>query len=117
MTAENQKLLERLVCFGENSISLCQKLAISPINKPLINQYIKSSSSIGANYSEACSAESARDFVHKIKILLKEARESKLFLRLILKANPQLAKHVDSLETELDEITRIFITIVSKFKS
>ena len=117
MTGENQKLLERLINFGEGSISLCQKLPSNPINRPLVNQYIKSSSSIGANYSEACSAESAKDFVHKVKILLKEARESKLFLRLILRANPGLVKDVDILAAELDEITRIFVTIVSKFKS
>ncbi|MEK7565858.1 MAG: four helix bundle protein [Patescibacteria group bacterium] len=53
---------------------------------------------MGANYSEACDGESAKDFVHKLKIAAKEARETKFFLRLLLETN---GKRVDGIYKNL----------------
>jgi four helix bundle protein len=115
--AENDKLLERLTKFAEKVIELCLKLPQTAINSPLINQLIRACSSIGANYSEACGAESSKDFVHKTKISYKESRETKFFLRLILKANPAFAKEIIPLGQESFEYIKIFSTILSKFKN
>lgn len=76
-------LEERTAKFGENIIKFCHKLPKGIITNPLINQLVKSGTSIGANYSEADDAESKSDFRHKIGICKKESRESKHFIRMI----------------------------------
>jgi len=112
----NQKLLERTFKFSEAILSLAQKLQKSIINRPLITQLIKAGTSVGANYREACEAESAKDFVHKIKISKKEARESRYWLELPLSTNPAFEKEIARLRKESGEFVKIFATIVSKFK-
>ena len=75
--AKNPKydLEERTAKVGENIIKFCRKIPRGPITDPLINQLVKSATSIGANYSEADDAESKLDFKHKIGICKKESRE------------------------------------------
>lgn len=112
----NKKLLDRTLKFAEDILKLAQKLPKNIINKPLISQLIKAGTSVGANYREACEAESAKDFVHKIKISKKEARESKYWLKLLLNVNPAFEKEIVRLRKESEEFVKIFATIVSKFK-
>lgn len=114
--AENQKLLERLIKFAGKVIGLCKKLPQNAANLALMNQLVRCVSSIGANYSEACEAESAKDFIHKLKISAKEARETRFFLRLILETNPEFSEEITILGKESTEYIKIFSTIISKFK-
>lgn len=114
---ENERLLERLVKFAESIIDLCKRLPRNNINNSLVSQLIDCSSSMGANYSEACEAESRRDFIHKIKIVLKEIKETVYFLKLILKANPEFAVEIAKNQREADELLKIFSSIASKFRS
>lgn len=113
---ENDKLMERVIKFAEDVIVLCKKLPNNLINQRIISQLIDCSSSIGANYSEACEAESSKDFVHKLKIAKKEAKETRFFLRLLLKANSEFQEEIISKGKESIEFIKIFSTIVSKFK-
>ena len=81
---ENSKkydLEERTAKFGENVITFCARLPNNSILSPLINQLVRSATSVGANYCEADDAESGKDFKHKIGICKKEARESKHFFK------------------------------------
>lgn len=112
----NQKLLERTLKFAEDILVLAQKLPKNIINNPLTLQLIKAGMSVGANYREACEAESSKDFVHKIKISKKEARESKYWLKLLLKVNPNFRNQIVPLEKEAEEFVKIFASVVSKFK-
>ena len=59
---------ERTAIFGETIIKFVKTLADSPVNRPLINQLIRSATSVGANYMEADCAESKKDFRHIIGI-------------------------------------------------
>lgn len=115
---ENEKLLERLTRFSEKLIKLCQKLLKVQANVLIIAQLIPSGTSMGANYNEACEAESAKDFVHKIKISKKEAKETKYWLRLLksIDQNKEFIPEIEELYAEGDEYLRIFSSIVSKFK-
>lgn len=113
---DNEILLERLICFGEEVITLCKILPQNTINIRLIIQLIDCATSIGANYSEACEAESAKDFVHKIKIAKKEAKETRFFLRLLLKANPEFREEIIKLGKISTEFVKIFSSIVARFK-
>lgn len=81
-------LEERTALFGEMVIDFVKTLPVNPINSPLINQVVRVSTSIGANYMEADCAESKKDFCHKLVICKKEAKETTHWLRMIAKANP-----------------------------
>src|SRR3989344_3304487 len=83
-------LEERTAVFGEDVIELAKKIKYTEINKPLINQIVKSGTSTGANYMEANQASSKKDFRNKICICRKESNETKHWLRMISKANPEL---------------------------
>lgn len=79
-------LEERTAIFSENVISFCKKLPRNDITRPIISQLIRAATSVGANYCEADDGESKKDFIHKLSIAKKEARESKYWLRMIAHA-------------------------------
>lgn len=73
----------------------------------LANQVVRSGTSIGANIEEAQAAESKADFVHKYNIALKEARETRYWLRLISASDTVKTTNMEPLINESDEICRI----------
>lgn len=77
MSQLNKKydLEERTAKFGERVIIYCKALKQDSINKPLINQLIRSSTSIGANYMEANGASSKKDFKKKYSSVRKKVRK------------------------------------------
>ena len=70
------QLEDRLIQFSINIILSCRKIEKSFAAEHLAKQLIRSATSAALNYGEARSAESTRDFLHKMKICLKELRES-----------------------------------------
>ncbi len=116
---ENEKIYdleERTARFGEEIIEFCQKIPKNMITIPLIDQLIRSGTSIGSDYCEADCAESRKDFEHKLGICKKEAKESKHWLRMIFKAVPELAERTSVLKNEANELQLIFISIIKKSK-
>lgn len=109
-------LEERTAKFGEDCIRFCRKIPRSPIADPLIVQFVKCGTSIGANYSEADDAESKEDFHHKIGICKKESREAKHFIRMIAIAIPELKDDARKLWQEAKELNLILNTIYKKTK-
>jgi four helix bundle protein len=109
-------LEERTAKFGENVIRFCNKIPRNVITNPLINQLIKSATSVGANYCEADDAESKFDFKHKIGIVKKECRETKHFLRMINVAVPDLQVETRLLWQEAKELNLIFNKIYRSIK-
>lgn len=77
---------ESLLNFAANVIKLTNRLDESFTSHHLTRQVIRSATSIGANYEEACNAESRNDFLHKLQIVLKESHETLYWLKLIVKA-------------------------------
>ena len=104
----NFDLEERTAKFAEEIIDLCKKITITPINRRIIDQVIGSSGSIGANYCEACEAESKKDFRHKMGIAKKEIKETKHWLRLLVKAHSEHKEKVRILWKEAHELLLIF---------
>jgi len=80
------ELSDRFLEFGANIIKLTTNLYKTPEGRHIGGQLLRSGTSSGANYEEACGAESRRDFIHKLQITLKELKESFYWLRLIRKA-------------------------------
>lgn len=107
-------LEERTAKFGENIIDFLKALQKNDINKPLVSQLVRSGTSIGANYMEADGAESKKDFRHKIAICKKESKETKHWLRMVSKANPDKSDACRRLWQEAQELTLIFSAIMRK---
>src|SRR3990167_1834098 len=107
-------LKERTALFGEAIIDLCKSIKRNVINIRIIKQLIKAATSIGANYCEADNAESANDFKHKIGICRKESDETKHFLRMISRANPEITPRTRVLWQEAKELNLIFNAIYHK---
>lgn len=110
---ENNPLLKHTVQFSLMMIEYCEHLNL---NKKFIisNQLLRSSTSIGANAMEAQNAESKADFIHKIKIALKEADETQYWL--ILCENATDYPDCSHLYDKLIEIQKILNAIVSSSK-
>ncbi len=105
-------LEERTALFGEAVIDFCLGLPTTPITSPLITQFVKAGTSLGANYGEADEAESKADFRHKIAICRKESKESKHWCRMLAKARPPEAKPLRALWKEAHELHLIFCKII-----
>jgi four helix bundle protein len=106
-------IVERTFEFAVRIVKLSDVLSRrSRIGEKLASQVIRAGTSIGANVEEAQAAESRADFIHKYRIALKEARETKYWLRLIVAAGLIVEKSVVALRTEADEISRVIAQIV-----
>jgi four helix bundle protein len=77
------ELEKRLVDFSVSVLELIQSIEKNAVTTPLSNQIIRSSTSSALNYGEAQSAETKRDFIHKVGIVLKELRETQINLMII----------------------------------
>ena len=106
-------LEERTARFGESIIRLCKDIRQDAIVSPLISQFIRSATSIGANYMEANAASSKRDFRNKIFICKKEAQETKHWLRMLAQAVPEKKEEIRKLWKECQELTLIFQKITT----
>ncbi len=107
-------LAERTSKFGGCVIIFAKSIRESNINRPVINQLVRSATSIGANYMEADCAESKRDFNHKIGICKKEAKETTHWLHMLAVAEPNISEKCRELWKEAHELTLIFSAIVRK---
>ncbi len=106
-------LEDRLINFAVAVITLSEGLKKSYAGNHLSEQIIRSSTSAALNYGEAQSAESRKDLVHKIKVVLKELRESSVNLKIILKANLHTDKVLlNKLIGESHELLSIFVASV-----
>jgi four helix bundle protein len=104
-------LEERTAIFGERIIELAQSLSNDRVNEVLVRQIVRSGTSVGANSMEADSAGSKKDFKYKIDLCRKEAKETKHWLRMIAKANPNQKESIRQLWQEAHELTLIFSSI------
>ncbi len=104
---------ERLFDFSVLIIDLSDHPAETKAGNYYAGQIIRSGSSPALNYGEAQIAESKRDFVHKMKVCLKELRETCVALRIIKKANLYPGYHtIDDLINENNELISIFVASI-----
>lgn len=107
------QLEERLIQFSIEIILLCKKIDKSFASEHLTKQLIRSATSSALNYGEARAGESTRDFLHKMKICLKELRESLINMKIQKGAN--LITDItllDKLTKENDELISIFVASI-----
>ena len=104
MQTKRAELSDRFLDFAAAVIKLAVKLNRTLPGKHVGGQLTRSATSTGANYQEACGAESRADFILKMQIVLKELNESLYWLKLLDRS--QLASH-DEIQTILQEGTAL----------
>ncbi len=112
---ENQKydLEERLLAYSVQIIKIVEQLPKTRVGNHVAGQLLRSGTSPYPNHGEAQAAESTKDFIHKLRISLKELRETQRWLRLIQRV--PLIKNSNQLETiqqETEELTKIFVASI-----
>jgi len=110
-------ITERTFDFAVRIVKLCQALSKkSASSRPLFSQLIRSGTSVGANVEEAQAAQSKADFVHKMEIALKELRETRYWLRLLVATGEVTEEQLGALIGESEELVRIVSKIVVSTK-
>lgn len=114
------EIQERTLEFGVKIIKFADKLPKSPAGSVIVKQVIRSGTSVGANMEEADGASSKKDFINKVTIARKEARETRYWLRLVKKAelihNVNNKQELEGLIKESHELMKILSAIVNKAK-
>ena len=109
-------LEDRTLEFAKRIVRMCKELPFNTVNDKLIGQVIRSAGSVGANYREANDALGAKDFLMRLRISRKEAKETHFWLELIIEANPNLKKRIDGLFQESLELKKILSSIIKKLE-
>lgn len=111
------ELEERVEKFGEDVICLAKEIKINIINRSIIDQLIRSATSVGANYFEANGASSKKDFINKIAIAKKEVIETQHWLRMLVKTDNYLYKDIINLWDEAKQLGMILSKIISNVRN
>lgn len=119
MSDEGDKIYdirERAFQFAVRIVKLCRYLeSKTEVSRTLVDQLIAAGTSIGANLQEASSGETPKDFIHKNSISLKEARESRYWLRPFpasYELEPNISNAIQELADEANELTLIIAKII-----
>lgn len=107
-------LEDRTIEFSRVTIRLCRKLPKDTITTELIRQVIRSVCSVGANYREANEKLSKKDFVHRVRIARKEAKESTYWFELLQEAAPEFSAEIAPLIQECGELRNILSAILAR---
>lgn len=114
---EQNVILEKSYAFGLRIVKLYIHLRKQKVERELLLQLLRSGTSIGANIEEAEGAQSKSDFIHKISISYKEARETSYWLRLLTDAGLLENKLSDSFLKDIEELKKILASILKTSKN
>jgi len=117
MSKENRifDLEERLIDFAVRIIRIAESLPKTKVGNHIAGQLIRCGTSPAPNYGEAQSAESRSDFIHKMKVSLKELRETRVWLLIIVRA--KLIKPASKLEPLIEENNELISIFVASIKT
>ena len=116
MKTENL-ILQKSFQFGLRIVKLFALLKQNKVERDLALQILRSGTSIGANIEEAMRGSSKKDFIYKLEIAYREARETKYWLRLFKEGNLVESKLADSFLTDCEEIIKILTVILKTSKN
>jgi four helix bundle protein len=117
MERKNNNLCERLFEFAVRVIEFLKTIPYTPENKIIRNQLAKSSTSSGANYEESQGGSSKSEFGNKVRIAVREMRESNYWLRIIKRTVPGVnISENNYLVSESSELLNILGSIAQKFR-
>ena len=110
-------LENRLIDFSVRVIAIVEALPDSKAGKHIAGQLVRSGTAPAPNYGEAQSAESRKDFIHKMKIALKELRETMVWLNIIQRKPLCAPERLAPMITECDELIAIFVKSIKTAES
>ena len=110
-------LRDKSKAFAKDIVFLCRQLRESRVEGVLINQLLKSGTSVGANVYEAQYAQGTKDFVSKFEIALKECNESEYWLELLFEVNSLSKQEFDRFQKDCIELRRMLVSTVTTLKS
>ena len=105
--AKGDDIQERLIRFAARIIKVCEDLPKTMTGAHLVGQLLRSGTAPAAHYGETRGAESPADFVHKLKIAVKELNESEVWLRIIVASKMETQSKMASLLDECQQLQRI----------
>ena len=105
--AKGDDIQARLIDFAVDAIRLSSALNGSKEERHVAGQILRSGTSPAPNYGEARAAESDNDFVHKLKVVLKELNETGIWLEIIRRAGMMTVEELGSIANECEELSRI----------
>ncbi|NLO44596.1 MAG: four helix bundle protein [Candidatus Cloacimonetes bacterium] len=108
--SKNNVIVDKSFAFALKAVKLYEYLSMDKKEFVLSKQVLRSGTSIGANINEAIEAQSKADFIHKMSISLKEARETEYWLKLLTASG--YINDSDNYLEELGEIIKILVSIV-----
>ncbi len=107
-------LEKRTTDYAKAVIRICKVLPKNPMNDRIIGQLVGSAGSVGANYREANDALGKKDFVQRLRIARREAKESLHWLEILLEANLEKSSEINPLLKESEELKNILSAIIIK---
>jgi len=107
IVAKGDDIQERMVALAAVVVGFCNDLPKNTGGSHLSNQLLRSGTAPAANYAEARGAESDRDFVHKLRIVLKELNETDVWLQILVRATLVTADSAGPLREECTSLARI----------
>ena len=114
----NTELENRIVKFTARCIKACGVLPAKKIGcSSLSDQLFRSATSVAANYAESAESESRKDFIHKLKISMKELSETRVWLKIIVESGYIERRRLSSLIGEAEELTRILAASIITARS
>ena len=112
----NNPVVEKSFAFAVRIVNLYKYLCEEKKEFVLSKQLLRSGTSIGANISESQDAQCPNDFISKLSISLKEARESKYWIDLLIETKYLTSLETNSILSDLDEITKLLVSIIKTTK-
>ncbi len=110
-------LKERTMVFSDRIMNMVELLPETKSINVIVNQILRSSSSVGANYRAARRAKSQRDFLNKLKIVEEEVDETSYWLELLERRKIGPQEEIKSLLNEANELVAIFVTSINTTRS
>ena len=109
-------LQDRLIDFALRIIKVGNALPSTPAGRHIAGQLLRSGTSPAPNYGEARAAESRADFIHKLKIVLKELKETSVWLIMIQRARLLKGTRLQPIAKEAEELSRIINASIATAK-
>jgi len=114
---ENNIILEKTFGLGLRIIKLFKHLRENKVERDLCLQLLNSGTSIGANVEEAIGGSSRKDFIHKLEIAYREARETRYWIRLFKESALMEKPLAESFISDIEEIIKILTAILKSSKA
>ena len=105
--AKGDDIEERLIAFAVRVIRVSEALPSTSAGQHIKGQLLRSGTSPAANYAEARNAESTKDFIHKLRIVVKELNETQIWLKIAIQSKLMAGDRLQALGDECDQLCRI----------